>query len=105
MGQRLLEAAIVDGATVDIGMQVVEDSLLMPQTNEIVLLANEIKTVGRVFFCIARVLNGIEVTFLIDSGALIDSECFLITSFVDKNKIKTSKIEEKLTIQLAHGTV
>ena len=52
--------------------------------------------------CILGELNGIEVTFLIDSGA---SECFLSTAFVERNKIKTRKTKEKLNIQLADGTV
>ena len=83
-------------------MQVDEDSLPVPQRNEIVLLADEIEAAVSVLLCIAGFLNGIEVTFLIDSGA---NECFLSTSFVEKNKIKTSKTKEKLNIQLADGTV
>ena len=101
-GQIMKEVAVGDGATVDTSMQVTKDSLLVPQTNEIVLLANEIEAAGSVLLCIAGVLNGIEVTFLIDSGA---NEYFLSTSFVEKNRIKTSKTKEKLTIQLADGTV
>ena len=100
--QIVMEVAAVDGAIVDTGMQVAEDSLPMPQTNEIVLPANKIEAVGSVLLCIAGFLNGIQVTFLIDSGA---SECFLSISFVEKNKIKTSKKKEKLKIQLADGTV
>ena len=83
-------------------MQVAKDSLLAPQTNEIVLLADEIEVAGSVLLCIAGFFNGIEVTFLIDSGA---SECFLSNPFVEKNKIKTSKTKEKLKIQLADGTM
>ena len=86
----------------DTGIQIAEDSLLVPQTNEIVLLADEIEAGGSVLLCIAGFLNGIEVTFLIDSSA---SECFLSTSFVEKNKMKTSKTKEKLKTQLAYGTV
>ena len=55
-----------------------------------------------VLLCILGELNGIEVTFLIDSGA---SECFLSTAFVEKNKIKTRKTKEKWNIQLADGTM
>ena len=71
-----MEVAVVEGATMDTGMQVVEDSLPVPQTNEIVLPANEIEVASSVLLCVAGFLNGIEVTFLIDSGA---SECFLST--------------------------
>ena len=42
------------------------------------------------------------MTFLIDSGA---GECFLITTFVEQNKLKTEKAKEKLRIQLADGTM
>ena len=42
------------------------------------------------------------MNFLIDSGA---SECFLSTTFVEKNKLKTAKAKEKLRIQLADGTM
>ena len=54
-----------------------------------------------VLLCILGELNGIEVTFLIDSSA---SECSLSTTFVEKNRIKTRKIKEKLNTQLADGT-
>ena len=47
-------------------------------------------------------VNGIEVTFLIDSGA---SECFLSTTFVKKHELKTTQAKEKLRIQLADGTM
>ena len=102
MGQRLLEVVAADGANVDTKMQVDEDSLPVPQTNEIVLPTNGIEAAGSLLLCIVGFLNGMEVTFLIDSGA---SECFLSTSFVEKNKIKTNKTKEKLKIQLADGTV
>ena len=52
-GQRLLEVVVANGATVDIGMQVDDNSLLVPQTNEIVLPANEIEAIGSVLLCIA----------------------------------------------------
>ena len=93
--QIVMGGVAAQGATMDTGMQVDEDSLSMPQTNEI-------ETVCSVLLCIAGFLNGIYVTFLIDSGA---SECFLSTSFVEKNKIKTRKTKEKLKIQLADRTV
>ena len=86
----------------DTGIQVDEDTLLVPQTNEVVLPTDEIEAVRSVLLCIAGVLNGIEATFLIDNGA---SECFLSTGFVEKNKMKTSKTKEKLKIQLLDGTV
>ena len=70
----MLEVAATRGATVDTGRQVDEDSLLVPQTNENVLLVDEIETAGSVLLCTAGVLNGIEVTILIDSGA---SECHI----------------------------
>ena len=57
--QRLLEVA----AIVDKGMQFDEDSLPMPQTNEIVLPTDEIEAAGSVLLCIAGFLNGIAVTF------------------------------------------
>ena len=87
-----MEVAVASGATVDTGIQVDEDTLLVPQTNEIVLLADEIETAGSVLLCIAGVLNGIDVTFLIDSDA---SECVLSIAFVEKNKMKASKTKEK----------
>ena len=79
----------------DTYIQVGEDTLPMPQTNEFVLPANKIETIGSVLLCIAGFLNGIEVTFLIDNGA---SGCFLSTMFVEKNKIETRKTKEKLKI-------
>ena len=79
----MLEVAVVSGTTMDTSTQVDEDTLPVPQTNEFVLLADEIETIGSVLLRIAGGLNGIEVNFLIDSGA---SECFLSTRFVEKNK-------------------
>ena len=76
-------------------IQEIEDSTLEPQEKEKNELADEIEAVGIILLCIVGVLNGIEVTFLIDSGA---SECFLSNPFVEKNKIKTSKTKEKLKI-------
>ena len=73
----------------------------MPLTNDVGLSGDEIDPLGSVLLCILGKVNGIEVTFLIDSGA---SECFLSTTFVKKNKMKTVKAKEKLRIQLADGT-
>ena len=70
--------------------------------NESDLSVDEDIPVDSVLLCILGELNGIEVTFLIDSGA---SECFLSIAFVEKNKIKTRKTKEKLNIQLADGIV
>ena len=74
----------------------------MPLTNDVDLSGEEIDPLGSVLLCILGKVNGIEVTFLIDSGA---SECFLSTTFVKKNKMKTVKAKEKLRIQLADGTM
>ena len=84
------------------GVQVDEDSLPSLEMNESDLFVDEESSANSVLLCILGELNGIEVTFLIDSGA---SECFLSTVFVEKNKIKTRKTKEKLNIQLADGTV
>ena len=70
----------------------------MPLTNDVGLSGDEIDPFGSVLLCILGKVNGIKVTFLIDSGA---SECFISTTFVKKNKIKTVKAKEKLRIQLA----
>ena len=45
----------------------------MSLTNDVDLSGEEIDPLDRVLLCILGKLNGIEVTFLIDSGA---SECF-----------------------------
>ena len=74
----------------------------MPLTNDIGLLGDEIDSLGSVLLCILGKVNGIEVTFLIDSGA---SECFLSATFVKTNKLKIVKAKEKLRIQLADGTI
>ena len=84
------------------GVQVDEDSLPGDFIEEIDLSAEEDVPADSVLLCILGELNGLAVTFLIDSGA---SECFLSTAFVEKNKIKTKKTKEKLNIQLADGTV
>ena len=74
----------------------------MPLTNDVGLSGDEIDPFGSVLLCILGKVNGIEVTFLIDSGA---SECFLSTTFAKKNKLKIVQTKEKLRIQLADGTM
>ena len=101
-GQTMLGETAVEENQVEIGVQVDEDSLPVCQTNETELSVDEELPTDSVLLCILGELNGIEVTFLIDSGA---SECFLSTEFVERNKIKTKKTKEKLQIQLADGTV
>ena len=78
------------------GVQVDEDSLPSLAMDESNLSVDKDILVDSVLLCILGELNGIEVTFLIDSGA---SECFLSTAFVGKNEIKTRNI------QLADGMV
>ena len=99
--QKLVDAAVEETCT-EAGVQVDEDSLPGLETDEVKLSADEDIPADNVLLCILGELNGIAVTFLIDSGA---SECFLSTAFVEKNKIKTRKTKEKLQIQLADGTV
>ena len=94
-GQTLLEVAAAGGAIVDTSIHVDEDTLPVPQTNEIFLPADETETASKVLLCIVGVLNGIDVTFLIDSGA---TECFLSTMLVENNTMKISKTKEKLKI-------
>ena len=101
-GQKLLMDTAVEETLVYAGVQVDEDSLLGLKMNESDLFVDEDTPSDSVLLCILGELNGIEVTFLIDSGA---SECFLSTAFVEKNKIKARKTKEKLNIQLADGTV
>ena len=74
----------------------------MPLTNDVGLSGDEIDPFGSVLLCILGKVNGVAVTFLIDSGA---SECFLSTTFAKKNKMKIVQTKEKLTIQLADGTM
>ena len=92
----------MDGTPEEKGMQVVEDSQLVPLTNDVGLSGDEIDSPGSVLLCILGKVKGIEVPFLIDSGA---SECFRSTTFVEQNKLKTAKAKEKLRIQLADGTM
>ena len=92
----------VEGTLVHTGVQVDEDSLPGLKRNESDLSADAENPTDSVLLCILGEVNGIEVTFLIDSSA---SECFLSTTFVEKNKVKTRKTKEKLKIQLADGTV
>ena len=74
----------------------------MPLTNDVGLSGVEIDSLGSVLLCILAKVNGIELTFLIDSGA---SEYILSTTFVKKNELKTVKVKTKLRIQLADGTM
>ena len=99
---KLLVDIAVDGILVDTGMQVDEDSLPGESRDETDLSVDESVPTDSILLCILGELNGIKMTFLIDSGA---SECFLGTAFVEKNKIKKKKKKEKLNIQLADGTV
>ena len=62
-------------------VQVDEDSLPGLEMNKSDLSIDEDIPSDSVLLCILGELNGIEVTFLIDTGA---SECFLSTSFVEK---------------------
>ena len=101
-GQQLLVDTAVEGTLVTASVQVDEDSLPGLAMNESDLSVDEDIPTDNVLLCIVGEVNGIEVTFLIDSGA---SECFLSTEFVEKNKIKTRKTKETLNIQLADGTV
>ena len=101
-GQKLLVDTAVESPLVHAGVQVDEDSLPSLKMNESDLSVDEESLANSVLLCILWELNGIEVTFLIDSGT---SECFLSTAFEQKNKTKTRIIKEKLNIQLADGTV
>ena len=58
--------------------------------------------VGAVLLCVYGYLNGVFITFLIDSRA---NECFVGTAFTKKNGLQKTKTKEKLTIHLADGTV
>ena len=86
--------AAVDGVSgKNKGMQVVEDSQSVPLMNDVGLSGDEIDPLGSVLLCILGKINWVAVTFLIDSGA---SECFLSTTFVEKNKLKTVKSKRKI---------
>ena len=101
-GETLLVDIAVEGTLVHASVQVDEDSLPSWKMNESDLSADEENPTDSVLLCISGEVNGIEVPFLIDSGA---SECFFSIAFVEKNKVKTRKTKEKLNIQLADGTV
>ena len=101
-GQTKSKIAAVDGAPEENAMHVVEDSQFVPLMNDVGLSDDEFDSPSSVLLYILGKVNGIEVTFLIDSGA---SECFLSTTFVEKNKLKTAKAKEKVRIQLANGTI
>ena len=47
-------------------------------------------------------MNGFFVKFLIDRGA---SECFVNTTFAEKNGLKLTKTKEKLKMHLVDGTM
>ena len=78
----------VEETLVHASVQADEDSLPGLEMNESDLSVDEDILLDSVLLCILGELNGIEVTFFIDSGA---SECFLSTAFVEKNKTKARK--------------
>ena len=63
----------------------------MPLTNDVGLSGDEIDSPSSVLLCILGKVEGIEVTFFVDSGA---SECFLSTTFIEQNKLKIAKAKE-----------
>ena len=87
-GQKLLVDTAVEETLVHASVQVDEDSLPGLEMNESDLSVDEDILSDSVLFCILGELNGIEVTFLIDSGP---SECFLSIAFVEKHRIKVRK--------------
>ena len=93
-GQIVLKAAEIGGASVDTLIQENEDSVPVPQTNKD-LPADETEAIGSVLLCTAMCLNGIEVTFLVDSGAC---EWFISAIFAEQNDLKMRKTKEKLKI-------
>ena len=101
-GQKLLVDTAVEETLVHASVQVDENSPLGVEMSESDLSVDEDISADSVLLCILGELNGIAVTFLIDSGA---SECFLSTAFVKKKNIKTRKTKAELNIQLADGTV
>ena len=92
-GEKLLVETAVEGTLVHAGVQVDEDSLPGLKMNESDLFVDEESPTDSVLLCILGELNGIEVTFLIDSGA---SECFLTTAFVERNKDQNKKNKRKI---------
>ena len=99
---KLGDAAVEETTCVDAGVQVEEDSLPGFKMNESDLSADENFPADTVLLCVEGCLNGISVVFLIDSGA---SECFVGKTFAEKSGLKMTKTKEKLTINLADGTV
>ena len=89
-----MEVAIVDGATVDTGMQVTEDSVPVAPRNE-TDSAGEIKTAESVLLCVAGFLNGFPLTFLVDSGA---TNCFVSATFAEEKRLLLNKSKEKVKI-------
>ena len=71
-GEKWLVETAVEGTLVHAGVQIDEDSLPGLKMNEFDLSADEESPAYSVLLCILGEVNGIEVTFLIDSGA---SEC------------------------------
>ena len=55
-----------------------------------------------VLLCVENRVNGIQVRFLIDSGA---SECFISEILVEDNDMPWCKSWEKLKIHLADGSL
>ena len=101
-GQNELVEAAVEEKLADASVQVDEDSLPGDVLIEPDLSANENFPADSVLLCVEGCLNGIAVIFLVDSGA---SECFVGKTFAEKNGLKLTKTKEKLTINLADGTV
>ena len=85
----------------DTHIQGMDDSTPGPHTEK-EILPNEIEATGTILLSIFGSLNGILVKLLIDSGA---SECFVDTTFAERNGLKLTKTKEKLKIHLADGTV
>ena len=101
-GQKELVEAAVEEKLADASVQVDEDSLPGDVLLEPDLSVDENFPADSVLLCVEGCLNGIAVIFLVDSGA---SECFVGKTFAEKNGLKLTKTKEKLTINLADGTV
>ena len=83
------------------GMQVIEDSVHMPSTNEFDSIGKS-ETIESVLLCIAGCLNGFPVKFLVDNGV---TDCFVSTIFAEEKGISLNKKAEKLKINFADGIV
>ena len=98
----MLDVAVAKtGVTVDTGMQVAEDSVLVPPMNE-TDSASEIETAESVLLCGSGFLNGFPVKFLVDSGAI---DYFVSANFAEKEGLLLNKRKEKVKINLADGTM